>query len=67
MSCVQHFRILRWTAIIGGTQNVSVCHKGFLPFFSNQQYVLPSVIRQIPDIIDDHEPQQYHRAEHKDA
>lgn len=67
MSCVQYFRILRWTAILGGTQNVSVCHKGFLPFFSYQQYAFPLVNGQIPDIIIAHEPKQYHRAEHKDA
>ena len=60
MSCVEHFRILRWTAVIGSTQKVSVRHKGFRPFFSNQQNVFPPVIREIPDMINDHEPKQYH-------
>jgi len=60
MSCVQHFRILRWTSTIGRTQKVSVSHNSFRPFFSNQQNVFPSVIRQIPDMINDHESKQYH-------
>jgi hypothetical protein len=53
MNCVRHFRILRWTAIIGRTPKVSVRH-------TNQQNVFLTAIREIPDMINDHEPKQYH-------
>lgn len=60
MSCAQHFRILRWTNIIGRTLKVCVNHKSFRPHFTSQLYLFLSLTRQMPDIIAEHEPKQYH-------